>query len=338
MSTTDDPFGAMASFMSDVLGMNDDEEDPTRRRTRTGGSSMADSTRRPAAADAGGGGAGPSQQAVSSSSYGGYPFPPDVVAQIFVTILTGAPFAQALTPLPTSSGSVVFPQAAPAGGNWTLEGSALPAVTMNDAALVSTPRKLAALIALSNESLDDSSIPIGDLTGAAIRDSVAPILDDGLLHGTGTPPQPSGILAVATAAANKPDLRQAIVGCWGELLASGAPADSVVAFVPPTVLATEWERTGTTGDPIHEDAPDQTLTLGPGIRTVAVPKLSASTTPPEILVADVSSLYLVLREPLVIETSRELYFGSDQLALRVKGRYAVACPTPGKSLRKAVFP
>jgi hypothetical protein len=328
------------SMFDDPLGLNDDdEEDPTRPRTRTGGSSMAETTRRPAAtADAGGGGAGPSQQAVSSSSYGGYPFPPDVVAQIFVTILTGAPFAQALTPLPTSSGSVVFPQAAPAGGNWTLEGAALPPVTMNDSALVSTPRKLAALIALSNESLDDSSIPIGDLTGVAIRDSVAPILDDGLLHGTGTPPQPSGILAVATAAANKPDLRQAVIGAWGEIVNAGAPADSVVAFVPPTVLATEWERTGTTGDVIHQDAPDQTLTLGPGIRTVAVPKLAAGTTPPEILVADVSSLYLVQRDPLVIETSREVYFASDQLALRVKGRFAVACPTPGKSLRKAVFP
>jgi hypothetical protein len=298
---------------------------------------MAETARHPTAADAGGGGAGPSQQAVSSGSYGGYPFPPDVLAQIWVTILTGAPFSGAITPLPTSSGSVAFPQAAPTGGTWVLEGTALPAVTMGDAALISTPRKLAALLSLSNESIDDAVIPIGDLTGAAIRDSLGPTMDDGLLHGTGTAPQPDGILAHATAAANKPDFRQAVIGAWGEVVNAGAPADSVVAFAAPSIIATEWERTGTTGDPIHVDSASGVLTIGPGIKTVAVPKLVGGTTP-EILVADVSSLYLVIRDPLTIETSRDVYFASDSLGLRVRTRVAVACPTPAKSLRKAVFP
>jgi hypothetical protein len=208
---------------------------------------------------------------------------------------------------------------------------------MGDSALVSTPRKLAGLIGLSNESLDDASIPIGTLTGQAIRDSMGPQLDDGLLHGTNTPPQPDGILAHATAAANKPDFRQAVIGAWGELVDGGAPADSVVAFANPVILATEWERAGTTGDPIHPDSSTGVLTIGPGIQTVAVPKLVGGATP-EILVCDTSSVFLVIREALTVETSSDLYFASDSLALRVKGRFAVACPTPAKSLRKAVFP
>jgi HK97 family phage major capsid protein len=280
---------------------------------------------------------GPAEQAVSSGSYGGVIFPPDVIAHVWVTILTGAPFAGAITSLPTSMGSVAFPQAAPTGAAWTSEGSPLPPVTLGDSALISTPRKLAALLSLSNESLDDASIPVGDLTGQAIRDAMAPTMDDGLLHGTGTAPQPDGILAHAPAAANHPDLRQAVIGAWGEVVNAGAPADQVVVFANPVILATEWMRTATTGDPIHEDSPTGTLTLGPGIRTVAVPKLVGGTTP-EILVADVSSVYLVVRDPLVVETDPSVYFGSDSLGLRVKCRVACACPTPQKSLRKAVFP
>jgi hypothetical protein len=325
------------SMFDDPFNLDDDEDDPTRPR-RTGGS-MTESTRKAAAAaaEAGGSGAGPGQQAVSSGSYGGVPFPPDVLAQIWLTVLSGAPFSQALTPLPTSSGSVAFPTAAPSGGSFVLEGTALPPVTMGDAALISTPRKLAALLALSNESIDDAVIPIGDLTGSAVRDSLAPILDDGLLHGNNVAPNPDGVLGHAPAAANKPDFRQAVIGAWGEVVNAGAPADSVVAFANPVILANEWERAGTTGDPIHPDSSTGDLTIGPGIRTVAVPKLVGGTTP-EILVADVSSLYLVIREAFMIETSRDIYFASDSLGLRVKTRVAVACPTPQKSMRKAIFP
>jgi hypothetical protein len=288
-------------------------------------------------AAAGGEGAGPGQQAVSHSSYAGVPFPPEVLAQVWVTILTGSPFANAITPLPTSSGSVAFPTAAPTGADWTAEGAPIPAVTLGDSALISTPRKLAALLSLSNESLDDAVIPIGDLTGQAIRDAMGPKMDDGLLHGTGTAPQPDGILAHAPAAANHPDFRQAVIGAWGEVVQAGAPADQVWAFANASILATEWARVGTTGDPIHEDAPDQTLTIGPGIRTVAVPSLVGGTTP-EILVADVSSLFLVIRDELSIDVNPSIYFASDSVGLRVKVRVACACPTPAKSLRKAVFP
>jgi hypothetical protein len=331
-----DPFGAMASFMN-LMGMDDDEEDPTRPRTRTGGSSMAETARHPTAADAGGGGAGPSQQAVSSGSYGGYPFPPDVLAQVWLTVLSGSPFANAITPLPTSSGSVAFPTAAPSGSGWVSEGQALPPVTMGDAALISTPRKLAALLSLSNESLSDATIPIGALTGAAIRDAMSAQLDTGLLHGTGTPPQPDGILAHAPNAANHPDLRAAIVGAWGEIVNAGAPADQVIAFANPVILATEWMRVGTTGDPIHADSSTGTLTIGPGISTVPVPSLAGGATP-EVLVADVTSLFLVIRDPFLIETDTSVYFASDSLGLRVKTRVACACPTPQKSMRMAKFP
>ncbi len=91
-----------------------------------------------------------------------------------MTVLTGAPFAQALTPLPTDRGSVAFPKAGPTGAGWVKELDPIPAVTLNDDADVIAACKLAGLIQLSNESLDDAALPIGDLVGQAIRDSMGP--------------------------------------------------------------------------------------------------------------------------------------------------------------------
>jgi HK97 family phage major capsid protein len=305
--------------------MSDTSFDPGDPRRRDGGTG-----------DDGEGRAGVSTQAVSSGSFGGVIFPPDVLAYIWNTVLTGSPFAGGITTLPTSNGSVAFPTAAPTGAAWVSEGQPLPPVTVGDGALISTPRKLAALLSLSNESLDDASIPIGDLTGQAIRDAMSHQMDDGLLHGTGTPPQPDGILAHATAATSHPDFRQAVIQAWGEVVSAGAPAGSVTAFANPATLAVEWMRAGTTGDPIHVDSPTGVMTIGPGIKTVAVPSLLGGATP-EVLVCDTSSVFLVQRESLVIELNPSIYFGSDSTALRVKCRVACACPTPAKSLRKAVI-
>jgi HK97 family phage major capsid protein len=283
-----------------------------------------------------GSGAGPSQQALSDSSYAGVPFPPDVLAHVWVTVLTGSPFADSITPLPASGATVAFPTAAPTGAAWTLEGQPLPQAVVGDSALISTPRKLGTVLSLSNESLDDAIIPIGDLTAQAIRDAMGAQMDNGLLYGTGTAPQPDGIVAHATAATGGPDFRAAVIEAWGEVVTAGAPADSVWVFANPAILATEWARVGTTGQPIHDDSAADDLNIGPGIKTVAVPSLVGGATP-DILVADISSVYLVLRDPFMIEVNPSIYFASDSTALRVKVRVAAACPTPAKSLRKAVI-
>jgi HK97 family phage major capsid protein len=300
---------------------------PDRRRSGDGGGNGG---------NGGAGRSGPSQFNVSSGSYDGYPFPPEVLAYVWATVLTGSPFANNITALATSRGSVAFPTAAPTGAAWVTEGQPLPAANVGDSALISTPRKLATILSLSNESLEDAVIPIGDLTAAAIQGAMSAQMDDGLLHGDATPPQPDGILSHATAATAQADFRAAVIQAWGEVVSAGANADDVVAFANPAILAAEWMRYATgSGVPIHPDS-SGTLTIGPGIETVAVPSLVGGATP-EILVADTAALYLVQRDPLQIEVNPSLYFGSDSTAIRVKVRVACACPTPAKSLRKAVI-
>ncbi len=86
-----------------------------------------------------------------------------------------------------------------------------------------------------------------------------------------------------------------------------------------------------TVSPIHDDADANTLTIRPGVRLAGVPKLSAT----QILVADVSALYLVQTEDFTIEMNDQYAFANDAVALRVKARLNVAAPTPDKSMRQA---
>ncbi len=62
---------------------------------------------------------------------------------------------------------------------------------------------------------------------------------------------------------------------------------------------------------------------------VAVPMLSAGQT----LVVDTSRTFLVVRSDFEAKFSEHAAFGSDSTLCRVKGRFAVACPHPAKSLR-----
>jgi HK97 family phage major capsid protein len=271
---------------------------------------------------------------VSTGSFEGYPFPAEVLAMVWTTLLTGSPFAQALTPLPTSSGRVAFPVVAPTGGDWVAEGAPLPETDLHDSAYVIGCCKLAALMALSNESLSDEVVPISALVGQAIQASLGPVMDDGLLHGDGTPPQPDGIMSHVTAAAAGTDFRHAVITAAGELGDAGASASNLVAFAKPSTIAAEWARTAvSSGVPLHPDSPaGGAMTIGQGIRMVGVPKMGA-----DVLVADVSQCFLVVRESLQLELSNQYFFGSDSAALRIKTRVAVGCPTPLKSLRKIVI-
>jgi HK97 family phage major capsid protein len=272
---------------------------------------------------------------VDTGSFNRVVFPPDVLQQIWLTVLTGALFSEAIHPLPTDRGSVAFPKAAPTGAAWTKELDPLPQVALNDDADVIAACKLAGLIAISNESLADAAIPIGDLVGNAIRDSMGPTLDHGLLYGDGTPPNPNGIVAKATAAAAGVDFRAAVIAAYGELASAGAVVPSITAFAHPDAVAAEWSRVNTQGTPIHEDSPNGQLTLGPGIPVIGVPMLDAD----DILVADVSQTYLVQRDPFIVESDMGMGAGftTDSQWLRVKARVNVNAPTPNKSLRLATI-
>jgi len=263
---------------------------------------------------------------LNSSSFDGFTCRDELSSFVANAAVSGAPFARAITPLPTERGGVAFPTVSPTGFGWVSEGAPIPAVDLNDSADVVAVAKLAGLITMSNEFVDDNELPIGDLLRKAVADSMGPQLDFGVLFGSG-PPEPVGVLDSAPEAIGGADFRADIIAAWGELVDAGADPMSIVAFASARVVAWELGRTTLDGVPIHADGAE--AMVGPGIRLVAVPTLSAGQT----LVADVSGLYLVLRQDFEAKFSEHAGFANDQAVMRVKGRFAVACPTPGKTLR-----
>lgn len=244
--------------------------------------------------------------------------------------VTGAPFARSLTPLPIGRPGITFPLVDPTGFDWTAEGGPIPGVDLGDDVYSVAVAKLAGIVGMSSEFVDDNELPIGNLLGQAVADSMGPKLDSGLLVGAGAP-APTGILASATAGPAADDFRQAVIACWGAMVDDGANGENIVAFASGSTVAAELGRVNLEDTPIHPAG--MVPMIGPGIRMVAVPSIAAGT----VLVADVSRTYLVLREDFSAEMSEHARFANDQVVMRIKGRFAVACPTPAKSLRVATF-
>lgn len=266
---------------------------------------------------------------LDSTAFDGATTPPQLTRFVLNALIGGSPFANALTRLPSERGSVTFPIVSPAGFDWVGEGQPLPAITPGDDTYTVAVAKLAGVIDLTNELLDDNELPIAPLLAQAVQDSMSFKLDDGLLHGSGVAPFPQGILAGAEAVSGA-NLRAAVIAAWGSMSADGGTSGNIRAFANPETIAAELGRVDGSGRPIHPDSAE--LTLGP-VPVTPVPALGLT----EVLVVDTSRTYLVPRQDFAFDLSPDAAFYSDAVACRIKGRFAVAAPVPTKSLRKVTI-
>jgi HK97 family phage major capsid protein len=225
---------------------------------------------------------------LATTSFEGFTARDDLSTFVANQAVTGSPFARNITPMPTNRSGVTFPTVNPTGFDWVGEGQPIPDVDLDDDRYSVAVAKLAGLVTMSSEFIDDNELPISNLLGQAVQDSMGPQLDTGLLYGAGGV-EPSSILIASEFGPARDDLRQAVIACWGEMVDAGADGDGIVCFASGGTVALEMARVDNEGRPIHPAG--SVPTIGPGIRMVAVPSLSA----PDVLVADTRRLYLVLR-------------------------------------------
>jgi HK97 family phage major capsid protein len=262
----------------------------------------------------------PAPGSVTSGSFGGVPFPPEVVARVIDLLVTGAPFGASMTRYPTNRGSVAWPTAKPTGYAWRAELAALPVVDLDDDAYVVAVAKIGAVLDLSNESIADPTFNIGNAVGDLLRDSLSRELDLGLLNGSG-PPEPRGVIAAA-AEVSADDLLDAVATARGQIAdAGGAPSTLALSGAALAAADTSRDSNGQLVYPLG-------FASAVGLTAVVVPELA---TP---LVYDASRCYLVVREDVAVEASRDFHFANDATSIRVRARVAAAIPAPGKSIRK----
>ncbi len=262
----------------------------------------------------------PSPPALGSPGFSGVLVPPDVQQRIINTLIEQAVFASSITRLPTSSGSVAFPVAAPAGAAWIAELARIPLMSLNDRAEVVAVAKLAGLLDVSNEMISDASINVSAQFTTLLRDSLSKQLDDGLLFGAG-PPEPKGVVATAAEVPGA-DLLEAVLAARGSIADAGGTATTLAAS--GAVLAAADGARDSQGALMFPNGFDAVT----GLTRVTVPQL------PVPLVYDRTRLYLVLRDDSSVEMSRDFRFEFDATTFRVRARMACACPDPNKGLRQ----
>ena len=258
---------------------------------------------------------------VTTGSWRGVLAPPDV-ANLISLLIGGSPFARSLTQYPTTRAEVAFPTASPDRPAWVSEAGTIPVIGLNDDADIVAVRKLAELLKMSNESIQDTSVNLTTQVAALLRDSSGPELDRGLLYGS-LPTEPRGVIP-SVQAVDSADLAGAITTAIGVIGNAGGTATTIAA--KPSLFAEQRNVKATgSGEFLYP------LGLGAqfGLAEVGVPELA------DCLVYDASRLYLIARTTdFAVDTSQDYFFDSDSAAIRVRGRFAVGMPVPLKAARK----
>jgi HK97 family phage major capsid protein len=227
----------------------------------------------------------------------------------------------------------------------------LQAITPSDptfAALTATPRKLAALVQMSNEIIDDSEPSIVDLLNSHIATILALRLDLAAFEGSGTAPEIRGLKNIS-------GIQTISAGANGASLANlDLIADAITALEGVNATASAIVMPSRTWGAIRrlKETTNQYLVTpgGPaaaatrtlfGVPVLVSGQLSVSetqgtaTTASSIYVYDASQLVLVRRQDASIELDRSRLFHQDGSELRATLRADLLAPNPTAIVRIA---
>jgi hypothetical protein len=245
---------------------------------------------------------------------------PHQIAQLINLLVDQAPFARSLTRVQTDRRSVAWPTAQPTGWSWLAELAPIPEIGLGDDSYIAVLAKIAGIIKLSNEVIEDSEINVTAAVTTMLKDSLARDLDLGLLEGTGAP-EPVGVIPNVPAA-DGTDLLTSVATAVGDIGDAGGTADSLA--ISGGLLAKENSKTGANG--LFYPAGFAAAT---GLKPVVVPDIANP------LVYDSTRCYLVTNSvDSTVDASADAYFNEDAWALRIKARVAAAIPAPAKTIRK----
>jgi HK97 family phage major capsid protein len=265
---------------------------------------------------------------ILSTSFGTDPniFSPAVYDALLSAIVDGNPFANSLTRWDTSNSTAVFGVLNVTGAAWINEGDVKPDLATDASSVVVSTSELAGIALISDRAIRDTRVNLQAETQRILRAHFGRTLDDGLLHGNGTPPNPLGVLGIAAAAAGT-GLWAAVHTAKGQIVAAGGNP-TTLALSPAAVVAEEARRLDAENRPLY---PDGLVTFA-GLEVVRVPALAAT----EFLVYDRTQTFFVVGDDFQVTPSRDYAeaYKRDALALRVSGDFAVAVPIPTMAIRK----
>src|SRR5829696_6872059 len=250
--------------------------------------------------------------------------------------------ASGIRQLSIEGDSTIFPSiTADASPSWTSESATITPSDPTFSTVTAVPRKLAALVQVSNELIEDSDPSVVE----TLRDHLLKVLglkvDAGLLEGTGTPPQPSGLLNLSgkqtlAAGTNGATVTfDMIADAIALLEAVNVPRERMrIVAHPRNLAALRKANASTAGSYLWQDVGSAEPGTVFGVPIYSTSQLTTTETQGSssltnsIYVYDIESLVFVDRRPFTFEVDRARLFNSDQAEIRAKLRADLISPTP----------
>lgn len=201
---------------------------------------------------------------------------------------------------------------------WTAEGAEIASNAPTGDQLVLTPKKLANVVSLSRESIEDAPVSELDAIGNALARSVAQAIDArgfGALAATAT--EPAGLRNYAIPAQTGGVNIDNVIRAVGTVESFGAIANAI--FVNPTDLTTlrlVKESTGSNKPVLQPDLQAGGAERIAGAIVYPTPNLPAGTA----IVGDAGQIVVGVRRDIEVAFSADAKFTSDSVAARVTAR------------------
>ena len=259
---------------------------------------------------------------VGTDSSGGFAVPSLVMPQILEALVPASSLLSAGAGIvPLSEGAKQYTTAAvdniPTAA-WRLESGNLAESAPTFRAVVAAPKSLAFYFKASRELLADAANMDAALN-VAIAQAFAKELDRAGLRGTGTNPEPRGILNTVGIKAVSNGVNGAALAGYGnfftgaqELLAANAPMPTA-AIMSPRSLVKLGGLTDTTGQPLRRPEMLSGMTM---LSTSAVPNnltVGTSTDCSEIYIGDFTKLAFMMREQVSIQVAKEAFATTGEI-------------------------
>lgn len=259
---------------------------------------------------------------VGTDSSGGFAVPSLVMPQILEALVPASSLLSAGAGIvPLSEGAKQYTTAAvdniPTAA-WRLESGNLAESAPTFRAVVAAPKSLAFYFKASRELLADASNMDAALN-VAIAQAFAKELDRAGLRGTGTNPEPRGILNTVGIKTVSNGVNGAALAGYGnffsgaqELLSANAPMPTA-AIMSPRSLVKLGGLTDTTGQPLRRPEMLSGMTM---LSTSAVPNnltVGTSTDCSEIYIGDFTKLAFMMREQVSIQVAKEAFATTGEI-------------------------
>lgn len=259
---------------------------------------------------------------VGTDSSGGFAVPSLVMPQILEALVPASSLLSAGAGIvPLSEGAKQYTTAAvdniPTAA-WRLESGNLAESAPTFRAVVAAPKSLAFYFKASRELLADASNMDAALN-VAIAQAFAKELDRAGLRGTGTNPEPRGILNTVGIKTVSNGVNGAALAGYGnffsgaqELLSANAPMPTA-AIMSPRSLVKLGGLIDTTGQPLRRPEMLSGMTM---LSTSAVPNtltVGTSTDCSEIYIGDFTKLAFMMREQVSIQVAKEAFATTGEI-------------------------